>query len=276
MSDPGEVPLQGGFTNAGRVTRVGDTVRRPWRPTSPATKALLEHLHRVGFDGAPRFLGVDDRGREVLSFVRGDAAVDPVPMWALTDEVLVSVAELLRRYHDAVASFDATHHTWPHAVPAAFRGGIVSHNDPNLDNVVFVGGRAVALIDFDLASPASAPWDVACAARLWLPLRDERDVPEPLRGRTLARLRLFVDAYGMPTRDRERVVDAMVHAHDWCYGVVRTAVSAGHESFGQMWRHGGARRAHRTRNWLGSHGDEMRTALGIGRPKRRQRPETIG
>ena len=37
----------------------------------------------------------------------------PIPDWALTDEALVSVAELLRRYHDAVASFDAAGHAWP-------------------------------------------------------------------------------------------------------------------------------------------------------------------
>ena len=64
-----EVLLHGGITNAGLVSRVGDTVRRPWRPTSPATHALLDHLERVGFDGAPRFLGVDDRGREILSYI---------------------------------------------------------------------------------------------------------------------------------------------------------------------------------------------------------------
>jgi hypothetical protein len=261
MPDVGEVPLRGGFTNAGRIARVGDTVRRPWRPTSPATRALLEHLERVGFDGAPRFLGKDDRGREVLSFVAGEAAVEPVPGWALTDAALVSVAELLRGYHDAVASFDGGAHTWPHAVPTRFRGVIVSHNDPNLDNVVFADGRAVALIDFDLASPASAAWDVACAARLWAPLRDERDVPLSLRGRTLARLRLFADAYRMPRRDRGRLVDAMVHTHDWCYGVVQTAVASGHESFGEMWTHGGAGRARRTRNWIVAHGEEMRSAL---------------
>jgi hypothetical protein len=263
MTEMREVILPGGFTNAGRVMRVGQTVRRPWRPTSPATRALLEHLERVGFDGAPRFLGVDDRGREILSFIPGEAAIEPVPAWALTDEALVSVAELLRRYHDAVASFDGTRHVWPQAVPAPFRGGIVSHNDPNLDNVIFVGGRASALVDFDLASPASAAWDVACAARLWAPLRDELDVPEGLRDRTLARLRLFVDAYGMGRGDRERVVDAMAYAHDWCYGVVRAAVAAGHEQFGQMWYRGGAGRAVRTRHWIGAHGDAMRTALGI-------------
>jgi hypothetical protein len=263
MSESPEVVLPGGFTNAGRVVRIADTVRRPWRRTSPATRALLDHLEHVGFDGAPRFLGIDDHGREVLSFIPGEAAIEPLPIWALSDEALVSVAELLRRYHDAVASFDGTSHAWQQAVPAAFRGGIVCHNDPNLDNVIFAGGRAVALVDFDLASPGCAAWDVACAARLWAPLRAEQDMPEGLHGRALDRLRLFVDAYGMGAGERERVIDAMTHAHDWCYRVVRAAIADGHEPFSRMWRAGGATRAVRTRDWIAAHRAAMRAAVGI-------------
>src|SRR5919198_6227773 len=149
--DGGEVLLPGGLTNAGLVTRVGDPVRRPRRPTSPSTWALLDHLERVGFDGAPRFLGIDDRGREMLSFIPGKAAIEPHRDWALTDAALVSVAELLRRYHDAAASFDAAGRTWPEFVPGEFRERLISHNDPNLDNVIFSDGIAVGLIDFDLA-----------------------------------------------------------------------------------------------------------------------------
>jgi Phosphotransferase enzyme family len=264
MSDDGaEVVLPGGFTNAGLVSRVGHTVRRPWRPTSVAANALLDHLARAGFDGAPRFLGVDDRGREMLSFIAGEAAIEPLPAWALTDDALVSVAALLRRFHDAVASFDASRYVWPQPVPAAFRAGTISHNDPNLDNVVFQDGRAAALIDFDLASPGSAVWDVACAARLWAPLRAERDVPDPLRGRSLDRLHTFVDAYGLAKSDRERVVDALVHTHDWCYCIVRDAVGDGHQPFGRMWHGGGQRRADRTRHWIASHGEQMKAVLGL-------------
>jgi hypothetical protein len=264
MSDHGaEVLLAGGLTNAGLVSRVGNTVRRPWRPTSPGTWALLDHLERVGFDGAARFLGVDDRGREMLSFIPGEAAIEPYQDWALTDEALVSVAELLRRYHDAVTSFDATAHTWPEFVPAEFREGIISHNDPNLDNVIFSGGVAVGLIDFDLASPGSAVWDVACAARLWAPLRDDRDAPERVRGRSLERLRIFADAYGLSRRERARVVDAAIHTHERCYGVVRTALDGGHETFGRMWREGGQLRADRTQRWIASHDEQMRAVLRV-------------
>jgi phosphotransferase family enzyme len=254
-----EVLLHGGLTNAGRVTRVGNTVRRPL--SSAATWALLEHLERVGFDGAPRFLGVDDEGRETLSYIPGEAAIEPVGDWAWTDEALVSVAELLRRFHDAVASFDPAGHTWPDFVPAEFRDGLVCHNDPNLDNVIFSGGVAVGLVDFDLAGPGSAVWDVTCAARLWAPLRDGRDLPGALRGRSLERLRLFADAYGLPRGERPRLVEAAVHTHERCYRVVRAAVDRGHEPFARMWREGGRERAERTREWLASHGREMRAAL---------------
>jgi Phosphotransferase enzyme family len=252
------VILRGGYTNDGRVERVGDTVRRPWRETSPATGALLVHLERVGFEGAPRFLGRDEDGREVLSYVAGEAAIEPHPPWALSDEALVGVARLLRAFHDAVASFDPSPYTWPQAVPERFRDGTISHNDPNLDNVVFVAGRAVALIDFDLASPGSAVWDVACAARLWAPLRDPVDVPH---ARSLERLRLFLDAYDLPLRERGRVIEAMVEAHDWCYRIVRGALRNGHEPFERMWRAGGEAKAKRTRAWLLAHETEMRNAV---------------
>jgi hypothetical protein len=258
---PDEVVLRGGFTNDGLVSRAGATVRRPGRPTSPATRALLEHLERAGFDGSPRHLGRDEQGREVLSFVDGEAPIEPFPAWALTDEALVSVGELLRRYHDAVASFDPAGHRWPTTVPAAFGGDLLCHNDPNLDNVVFSGGRATALIDFDLAAPGSAVWDVACAARFWVPLRDDRDVPERLRGRALARLRIFADAYGLPAAQRVRLPAAVRAAHAWAYEVVRAAVADDHAAFSRFWRDGGRGRAERTAAWLNAHDRHLRDAL---------------
>ena len=115
----------------------------------------------------------------MLSYIPGTAVVEPYPDWALTDEALVSVAELLRAYHDAASTFDPSPYSWAPS-PLRFRGSLVTHNDMNLDNVVFRDGRAAALIDFDLASPGSRAWDVACAARLWAPLRPTST--SPMRG----------------------------------------------------------------------------------------------
>jgi hypothetical protein len=68
-----EIPLKGGNMNTG-VVRIGDTVRRPAGPWTPAVHALLDHLHGVGFPGAPRPLGLDEHGREILTFVPGTVA----------------------------------------------------------------------------------------------------------------------------------------------------------------------------------------------------------
>jgi hypothetical protein len=127
MTDPlHEVQLEGGIANRGRVVRIGDTVRRPIRPTSRATHALLQHLGRVGFDGAPRFLGIDAQGREVLSYIPGAAVIPPYPAWALTDAALVSVAMLLRRYHEAVVDFDLSGYAWPQPAPEPYSGELIS------------------------------------------------------------------------------------------------------------------------------------------------------
>ena len=264
MNTPGpvEVPMTGGIANRGLVVRVNDTVRRPQRPTSPATQALLGHLAEVGFDGAPRFLGVDERDREVLTFVPGDAITPPYPPWALTDTALRSVAELLGRYHEAVASFDPHPHDWPTRPPAPFSTGLVSHNDPNLDNVVFRDQRAVALIDFDLASPGSRLWDIAIAARLWSPLRSEADITDDRLGSSFRRFRVFADACGVSPGERDLLVDAVRQSHGWVYEIVRFGGENGSSpGYANYWNQGGAARAERSERWLTSHAAQLRRAL---------------
>src|SRR3712207_2187978 len=92
--------------NITAVVRVGDTVRRATGPWTPAIHALLLHLEARGFDGAPRVLGRDPVGREVLSYLAGRTA--PASLDNLrSDDVLAAVARLTRCYHDVAASFVA-------------------------------------------------------------------------------------------------------------------------------------------------------------------------
>lgn len=65
-----EIPLQGGDVTDG-VVRVGDTVRRPASTSTPAVHALLRHLEARGFGGAPRVVGMDGLGREILTYLPG-------------------------------------------------------------------------------------------------------------------------------------------------------------------------------------------------------------
>jgi aminoglycoside phosphotransferase (APT) family kinase protein len=248
-------PLYGGTANRGRVIRAGHTVRRPAAPFRAATHALLAHLAAVGFDGAPRVLDTSAT-TDTLTYIEGRAATPPLPAETLTEAALVSVAELLRRYHQAVASFDPAGYRWPRPLPARFTTRLVSHNDVYPANLIFRGGRAVALIDFDLAGPGSAAWDLAAAARYWCPLRDERDVTDARQGQALTRFRLLLDAYGLSAAQRLEVAEAVPQNHDWDCAVIAEGVRAGHPGFIDAWNKNGGTML-RARRWCKAHHGDL-------------------
>ena len=252
-------PLSGGTANRGLVIRVGDTVLRPTAPCWPATHALLAHLQTVGFHGAPQVLGAN-AATEVLTYIDGRAAVPPLPADTLTDAALVSVAELLSRYHEAARSFDPAGYQWPRPIPDRFRTGLVSHNDVHPANLVFRDGRAVGLIDFDLAGPGCAAWDVATAARNWAPLQDDRDITDSRQGRSLERFRIFVDACGLTRAERRLVAEAVIANHDWTFAIVTEAAAAGHPGFADYWRKVAEPTA-RARQWCVRHQRDLLAAV---------------
>ncbi|MFI6455863.1 phosphotransferase [Streptosporangium amethystogenes] len=257
-----EIPLLGGDVTDG-VVRVGDTVRRPSRASTASVHALLRHLERSGFEGAPRALGVDERGREVLSYVEGGSAARPLPGYALSGESLAALARLLRGFHDAAEGF----------VPppgAVWEGGsnddaapkLIGHCDVNLDNVIFRDGLPVALIDFDMARPTTRLFDVVTTLRHWAPIADPVDL-EPLQRRLEVgpRLRLFCDAYGLAPRDRRRLLDLARLRFDRSYQVMRARAEAGSGGWARMWAGGAGVRIRRARVWLETHQDELHEHL---------------
>jgi hypothetical protein len=136
-----EVPLAGGRSTPG-VVRVGDTVRRPPKPDSDRIHKLLAHLERSGFEGAPRFLGVDSRGRAVYSFIEGFAP--PHNGFRLSEEAVAAGARLVRAAHDLTAGTE-------------FAAGSEVACHPNLSqpNFVFREMVPVAIVDWDGTCPGA-------------------------------------------------------------------------------------------------------------------------
>lgn len=164
--------LAGG--NVNQVVRIGGTVRRTMGGWSSSVHALLQHLRFRGFQGAPEFMGVDEAGREVLTFIPGEVAGDRYPnlpgfMWS--DAALAAFAQLLRQYHDATQGFrPPTLPGWQLSYPDRGQHEVICHNDFALYNVVFRGGLPVAVFDFDMAGPGPRLWDIAYALYNAVPL----------------------------------------------------------------------------------------------------------
>lgn len=156
---PVEQPLPSNATIG--VVRVGDTVRRPVGPATATIDALLTHLAAVGFVGAPRPLGRDERGRQVLSWMPGRTGD---PQTGLPARRLGALGRLLRDLHEATAGWSPpVDAVWEQAIPPD-RLEVVGHGDPGPWNIVD-GPSGLVLIDWDAAGPTSVGWELAYAAQ---------------------------------------------------------------------------------------------------------------
>ncbi|MED5016568.1 aminoglycoside phosphotransferase family protein [Paenibacillus chibensis] len=205
MSEHEEL-LDGG--NINKVVRVGGTVRREAKPNLYVYD-LLQHLEMRGFSYSPRYLGQDDKGREVLSYLEGDVPGNSYPdiepyMWS--DEAFIALAKLLRSYHDATVGFITSNESI-HNYPNAALHEVVCHNDAALYNVVFKDKQPAGMIDFDMAGPGPRLWDIVYTLYTSVPLAsfspDEpnREVVDYHReshaSERKRRIELFCNAYGM-------------------------------------------------------------------------------
>jgi Phosphotransferase enzyme family len=255
-----EIPLVGGDVNVGEnvVVRVGATVRRPVSDRMAAVHALLRHFERAGFEGAPRVIGVDERGREVLSFVEGDAALRPVPSG---DDVVHELGRLLRRMHDAQAGFTLPDGaSWPSRPVPPTPGDVVCHHDLFPPNIVFRDGLPVALIDWDLAGPASRLYDVASAANHWAPLRpDDQAAAWGLTGVDRpARLRLLCDGYGLDADARVALLDVVAHRNEMGFEIHRQLGGIERRpGWREMWDAGSGDEIRARAAWFEAHRDDL-------------------
>ncbi len=136
--------------------------------------ALLRFLRETGFELGPEPLGIDDRDREILSFMPGMAAGIPWPPPLLADTGVVALASAVRRYHDVVRGFaPGTDARWRAGRRDVLSDEIVCHGDFAPWNTLWDGDLLVGIVDWDMAEPGSPLHDVAFLALHVVPLRSE-------------------------------------------------------------------------------------------------------
>lgn len=238
-----ELPLPGGFVND--VVRVGDTVRRQPGSRAGFVRELFGLLERAGWTGAPRFLGVDERAREILTFLDGHVAWEPEqPPEVGSEQSLAAVATLVRQFHDLTAG-----------TPLAAGSEVVCHNDLSPKNTVYrdqgAGLRPVAFIDWDIAAPGARIHDVAHVCWQYLGLGPGvADVQRAAR-----RMRLICAAYGLS--DRARLVQTVLWWQDRCWRGIEAAAAAGDPAMIRLRDGGAARSVRAAHDWVAGHRTEL-------------------
>ncbi|SFF85941.1 Phosphotransferase enzyme family protein, partial [Actinacidiphila alni] len=206
--------MDGGFVSG--VVRVGDTVRRPGSGRAEFVGGVLRWFEAAGWGGAPRYVGTDEQGRQVLGYVEGHVAWEPrQPAAVASDASLVEVARLVREFHDLTAG-----------TPPAGDREVVCHNDLAPRNTVYRPDgngdlRPVAFIDWDLAAPGDRVHDIAHVCWQYLRLGPSvSDAADAAR-----RMRLIADGYGL--RDRRQVVSTILWWQERCARGIDSGADAG-------------------------------------------------
>jgi hypothetical protein len=145
-----KLPSCGYFSNGSDGTRTRDLRRdRPTQTLSGAARCRC-----------PRWLGVDERGREVLTWIDGETFTDrsrmhpyigdPLHRVTFSDDQIGAAMRLLRRYHDV------------------FGEDVICHGEFGPWNLVWRERLPIAIIDFDSVSRGEPADDVAYALRMFV------------------------------------------------------------------------------------------------------------
>ena len=240
--------MQGGFVS--NVVRVGDTVRRFRGERADFVHDLLRLLAVRGYSGAPRLLGLDLEGREILTYIEGYVPwADPYAATVTGDDTLVSVAQLVREFHDLTAGSTL-----------AGRDEVVCHNDLSPKNTVYrgdgLGFRAVAFVDWDIASPGKRIHDIGHMCWQYVGLG-----PECPHGLTEAarRARVLCDAYQLD--DRSEVISAVLWWQDRCWRGIEALAETGQPAMIALRDRGASVEVRAAYDWVREHRHALEALL---------------
>lgn len=230
-------------------------MHRPTGPWTAGVHALLRHLEKLGFGGAPRLRGIDNHGREVLDYIEGEVVHPDHDELLAPDAALSAVVTSIRAFHDAVETFvDPTRFVWSGrgADPSGSQE-ILCHNDLAPWNLVRSYDGRWVFIDWDLAAPGRRSWDLAWALLSMVPLMPGNDLSERRR---IERIALFRNAYE-PDKFPADVLAVAVERCAREAGLIERLGAAGEppydrlltEGHGETWRAAAAHIAAHASDW---------------------------
>jgi Phosphotransferase enzyme family len=202
---------------------------------------VLRHLEDAGTPWAPRPLGIDEQGLEVVSWIPGETATTGEQVDVL------ALARIVRDLHDLTVDL----------VGLVDSSECVVHDDLQPRNTVVRGGRPVGLIDWEQARPGRRVEDVANLCWSFIEPTPESDPSEIGR-----RWRLVVDAYALD--DRNLLVPTVLARTDVCAEAIERCAARGsprHQTLAARGDDLAIRAIHR---WVAENDRPLQSALTAG------------
>lgn len=157
--DNTEIVLSGGRNTTG-VVKVGNTVRRPAKRYSEYTHQVLRFLERKHFKYSERYLGKDEKGRDIFAHVEGFV---PDDLGYTSDLQLHSFMKIVREFHDVSRDFVKSETL------------VLCHDDLSPCNVVFRDNLPIVIIDWDSVHPNERWQDLTYILWLWINIGSHRE-----------------------------------------------------------------------------------------------------
>ena len=222
--------------NGGRVGKIKKSEDKVVRPSNPWTKyvhSFLNYMIDNGFENIPTPYGIDDNGNEIVSYVEGVVYNDGLPESLLCDDVIISVANLLRKYHDIGSGYiDKLTGDEEWMLEKRFPMEVMCHGDFAPYNITFVDNEVSGIIDFDTLHPGPRLWDIAYAVYRWIPFVSPKN-PEYRDGleEQIRKLKAFADAYGLNAEQKKTLPDMMINRIESLIAYMKEQADLGNEDF---------------------------------------------